>query len=58
MSETAATDCRNCGHPAKHHDEGGASCWTTADGEETWGESACRCDWYDPSRPPEHQLNR
>jgi len=47
MSEP--TDCLTCEHPASHHDAG--ECWTTAGGYETWGQTACKCGWYEPIGP-------
>ena len=41
------TPCR-CGHPIDHHDAG--ECWTTADGQETHGETSCHCAGYEPVR--------
>jgi len=41
----ANSPCR-CGHPLSHHDAG--ECWTTPDGQETHGETSCRCGGYDP----------
>lgn len=40
--------CR-CGHPIHHHDAG--ECWTTTDGQETHGETSCRCSGYEPKGP-------
>lgn len=45
-----AERCRQCGHPASHHDAG--ECWTNADGSETYDETSCRCSWYEPGDGP------
>jgi len=45
-----ASDCRECGHPASHHDAG--ECWTTPEGKQTWGKSSCACGWYEPLEAP------
>lgn len=36
--------CR-CGHPKAHHDAN--ECWTTPDGQETYGETSCRCSGFE-----------
>lgn len=41
----APTDCRECGHPAAHHDAG--ECWTNHDDTESV-ENTCGCYWYEP----------
>lgn len=41
----AGTDCRNCDHPADHHDAG--ECWTNPDDTESV-ENTCGCHWYEP----------
>lgn len=51
MTDTCETEqgdltCRTCGHPEAHHDAG--ECWTTEDGHETFDDTACPCDWYEP----------
>lgn len=38
--------CALCGHPERHHDAG--ECWTDQEGQETSGETACPCWWYEP----------
>lgn len=52
--EQSPADCARCGHPASHHDDGGATCWTDADGLQTEWDSRhdCQCSSYEPAAPP------